>query len=108
MPYQSADAAAGRTLRFERRQHDRWPVAGVATACRLGGERFGEAQMLRMVDYSSEGLGAMSDRPLEPGAIVAVGFLAPGHTPKRGVVVRCLPCGDGYRVAIRFETRLAA
>ena len=30
------------------------------------------------------------------------------YLAKRGVVLRCLPCGDGYRVAIQFESLLAA
>ncbi len=95
-------------LRFERRVHDRWPVHGVAIAHCAAGEHFGERFSLHMIDASDDGLGARSPTPLDPGTVVTVGFAAPGHGPKNGVVVRCLPCGDGYRVAIRFEMRLAA
>ena len=95
-------------LRFERRSQDRWPVEGVVTAVRLAGERFGEMQPLKMIDYSWDGLGATSSAPLEPGTMVSLGFQAPGYMTKRGVVVRCLPCGDGYRLAVRFDARLAA
>ncbi len=95
-------------LRFERRTQDRWPVDGVVTAFRLAGDRFGERQSLKMLDYSWDGLGANSSAPLEPGTIVSLEFQAPGYMTKRGVVVRCLPCGDGYRLAIRFEALLAA
>ena len=95
-------------LRFERRASDRWPVEGVATAFRLAGDRFGEMQPLKMIDYSWDGLGAKCSTPLEPGTILSLGFQAPGYAAKRGVVVRCLPCGDGYRLAIRFEALLAA
>ena len=101
-----ADAPA--PLRFERRSQDRWPVEGVATAFRLAGDRFGEMQSLKMIDYSWDGLGAISSAPLEPGTMVSLGFQSPGYMAKRGVVVRCLPCGDGYRLAIRFEALLAA
>jgi hypothetical protein len=104
----STDFAAPAPLRFERRQHDRWPACGVATASRAGGEHFGEMEKMRLLDCSHEGLGAICARPLEPGAIVCVSFQAPGHLAGRGVVLRCLPCGDGYRVAIRFEASLAA
>ena len=106
-PEDSAPAppAAGR---FERRRHDRWPARGRATACCAAGELFGETRPLKILDESDEGLGARSDRPLAPGTVVTVGFAAPGHGARTGVVLRCLPCGDGYRLAIRFETRLAA
>ena len=57
-------------LRFERRSQDRWPVDGVVTAFRLAGDRFGEKQSLKMLDYSWDGLGANSSAPLEPGLIL--------------------------------------
>ena len=95
-------------LRFERRLHDRWPSRGTATAYRVAGQRFGERHVLRLLDESYEGLGALTSRPLEPGAVVSIGFATLGHPAKSGVVLRSAPCGDGYRVAIRFETRMAA
>lgn len=95
-------------LRYERRQNDRWQSEGVATAFQLAGERFGAMYTLRVVDFSSDGLGALSDTPIEPGTLVSIGFQAPGRIAKRGVVSRCLPCGDGYHVGIQFEARLAA
>ena len=95
-------------LRFERRRLDRWPIHGVAVAHQLAGEGFGRRSTLRLRDESVEGLGAWSDRPLEPGTLLSVGFASPGEPIRTGVVLRCLPCGDGYRIAIRFETRMAA
>ncbi len=108
MPSETLDEAATAPLRFERRTCDRWPLAGVATVCRLGGERFGETTALKMLDYSEEGLGAICQSPIEPGAIISVAFRAPGQPSRQGVVLRCLPCGEGYHVAIRFERRWAA
>ncbi len=102
------DTTPNGTLRFERRCADRWPAGGVATAHRSGGDRFGDAYRLRLIDRSCEGLGAVCNRPIEPGAVVAVGFGAPGEPVRPGVVLRCLPCGDGYRLAIRFDRLLAA
>jgi hypothetical protein len=96
------------SLRFERRQHDRWPITGVATAYRAGGDRFGETATLKLLDYSAGGLGALCDEPIEPGSVISVGFHEPGCPPEYGVVVRCLPCGDGYRIAVCFERRMAA
>jgi len=95
-------------LRFERRDVDRWPIEGVGTAFRLSGEKFGQMHDLRMLDYSDDGLGAISDTVIDPGTIVSVGFQAPGYIAKRGTVLRCTPCGEGYRVAIQFQARLAA
>lgn len=95
-------------LRFERRHLDRWPQSGVAAAYGAAGEYFGQRYMLRIQDESEAGMGARTDRAIEPGTIVSVAFASPCQPVRTGVVVRCLPCGDGYRVAVRFETRLAA
>jgi hypothetical protein len=95
-------------LRFDRRLNDRWTVHGVATAFRVSGDRFGHMHELRLTDLSHEGLGALSDSVIEPGTTVTLGFSNPGYLARRGTVVRCLPCGEGYRVAVRFEHRLAA
>jgi hypothetical protein len=105
---QSPEAEAPASLPFERRQVDRWPLEGVATAFELAGANFGRMHTLKMADYSHDGMGATSDSPLPLGASVSIGFQAPGYTAKRGQVSRCEPCGDGYRVGIIFEHRLAA
>ncbi|MHC5114094.1 MAG: PilZ domain-containing protein [Planctomycetota bacterium] len=95
-------------FRFERRQCDRWTVDGLATAFVVGGERFGRTYRLRMQDCSDSGLGAVVDEPLAPGTAVSIDFQMPGYGSRRGIVARCLPCGDGYRLAIVFELRMAA
>ncbi len=95
-------------LPVERRRRDRWPQSGVAAAYGAAGEHFGRRYVLRMLDASDQGMGARTDRPIEPGTVVTVAFAAPGHPVRHGVVTRCLACGEGYRVAIHFETRLAA
>jgi hypothetical protein len=102
------DPDAPEPLRFERRQADRWPLGGVATAFELAGDSFGRMHTLRTADYSHDGMGALTDDVIQPGSLVSIGFQEPGYTAKRGTVVRCLPCGDGYRVGIVFEHRLAA
>ncbi|MDY7110056.1 MAG: PilZ domain-containing protein [Planctomycetota bacterium] len=102
------ESGAYEPLRFERRQCDRWGLNGVATAFELAGDGFGRMHTLRMVDYSEGGLGAVSDSVIPLGAAVSVGFQSPGYPAKRGVILRCTPCGDGYRVAIGFEQRMAA
>ena len=76
--------------------------------CELGGEGFGRMHTLKMLDYSDDGMGASCDSVITPGTTISVGFQAPGYMARRGSVIRCIPCGDGYRVAIGFEQRLAA
>ncbi|MCI0364872.1 MAG: hypothetical protein L0Y44_08680 [Phycisphaerales bacterium] len=102
---QTADRPA---LRFERRSVDRWSVRAHATAFRIGGQCFGQYCHLGVVDYCDDGLGALSDEAIEPGALVSVSFQSPGYGSKRGTVLRCVPCGHGYRVAIQFAARMAA
>lgn len=95
-------------LRLERRCCDRWRERGVAIAFVSAGERFGQRFPLRLLDASEEGFGARSERALDPGTVVTVGFAAPGWPLRSGMVLRCIPCGDGYRLAVRFEARAAA
>lgn len=94
--------------RFERRLADRWPLDGVATLFELAAESFGQTHTLRTCDFSHGGMGALSDTMISPGTSVSIGFQAPGYPARHGVVARCLPCGEGYRVAIYFEMRRAA
>ena len=95
-------------LRFERRAIDRWQLSGAATAFRLSGQGFGASHELCLVDCSDDGLGAISDSVIEPGTMVSIGFQSPGVVAKRGTVLRCVPCGHGYRVAIQYQARMAA
>jgi hypothetical protein len=95
-------------LKFERRQMDRWQVGGVATAFELAGDSFGRMHTLRMVDYSDEGFGATSPSMLTPGTSVSIGFQEPGYMAKRGTIIRCEPVGEGYRIGVVFERRMAA
>lgn len=96
------------SLRFERRMTDRWAMEAAATAFELGGADFGRMHELKIIDASDAGVGAISRTVLEPGAVVSLGFAAPGRIARRGVVLRCEPCGEGYRIAIEFEARMAA
>ncbi|TVQ56035.1 MAG: PilZ domain-containing protein [Phycisphaerales bacterium] len=95
-------------FRFERRTLDRWPVNVLGTAFELGGTDFGRTHDLQVTDFSEGGLGAISGSSITPGSIVSIGFSAPGMIAKRGTVIRCQPSGEGYRIAILFEQRMAA
>ncbi len=95
-------------MAIERRTEDRWPARGLAVAHVVAGERFGERCPLRLCDESRDAVGALSSRAVEPGTPVTVGFSEPAQPLRSGVVVRCLPCDEGYRVAIHFARSLAA
>lgn len=92
----------------ERREFDRWNVEGVATVFCIAGERFGEMYELHMLDCSNEGMGATCDHAIPPGTLVSIGFQKPGILARRGEVVNARPCGQGYRIAIRFDSLAAA
>jgi len=94
--------------RFDRRLSDRWGASGSATAFVLDGEGFGSRHALQLVDASFEGIGVRSSQPLRPGTQVLIDRAEPGSIRRRGIVLRCHPTGDGYRVAIRFLRRMAA
>lgn len=94
--------------RFERRQSDRWSAQGNASAICLTGDAFGRIHDLSLTDYSHDGMGAICEQWIAPGAEVSVGFAAPGRLARRGTVLRCEPCGHGYRVAVQFQARMAA
>lgn len=98
----------GGPYRFERRQADRWNVEGTATAFCLSGEDFGRMHDLSLLDYSHDGMRAHSHGVIAPGSEISIGFQAPGYLARRGTVLRCEPCGNGYRLAIQFQARMAA
>lgn len=103
-----ADEMPDGPYRFDRRSSERHPVDGAATALRIAGEHFGRIHDLALIDYSHGGMAATSSEPIEPGALISIGFQPDGLTARRGTVLRCFPCGDGYHLAVRFEQRLAA
>ena len=93
---------------FDRRRSPRWDAYGSATAFILDGESFGRMHTLQLTDAAQDGIGADSNDAISPGTMVSLGFEDPGQIAQQGVVVRCLPTGDGYRVGILFQRRLAA
>ena len=95
-------------LPFDRRRNERWSIQGSARVVLLDSEHFGQHRELALLDYSLGGLGAISSLPIHPGTDVSIDLAAPLHAFERGTVVKCFPCGNGYRVAIRFELRMAA
>ncbi len=93
---------------MEQRIRNRWPHQGAATALRLDADAFGRMHELHLLDFGEGGLGAATPEPIEPGALVTLGFEAEHCTARRGRVVACTPTGERFRVAIRFDDALAA
>lgn len=87
---------------------EHWDLPGCATAFCLGGDIFGTMANLTELRYGPDGLIATSNEPLEAGCNVSLGFEAHGYTARRGEVIACRPHGEGFRIAVRFEHRLAA
>jgi hypothetical protein len=94
--------------RFERRRNDRWPAQGAATGFCLTGDAFGHIHDFSLVDFSHDGMAVISHNWIAPGTEMSIGFSAPGHLARRGTVLRCEPCGNGYRIAVQFQLRMAA
>jgi hypothetical protein len=85
-----------------------WPLRGCATAFCLGAERFGQIANLTAIRFGGGGVVADAAEEIPPGAAVSLGFEAPGYHARRGEVVACRPGSEGFRIAIRFDARLAA
>jgi len=86
----------------DRRLSHRAQAEGRATAFCLGGGHFGEMVTMKACDYGDGGVAAFSRTPLPPGCDVSIGFESRRCLAGRGTVLRCQPCDEGYRVAIRF------
>jgi hypothetical protein len=96
------------TFTFDRRAAERWTAPGPATAFRLSGGQFGQILDLDTVDLSAGGVAVTCADPIEPGAMLSLSFSQSGQLARRGVVRRCVPCGEGYRLGIQFQLGLAA
>ena len=78
------------------------PLDGSATLFQLDGERFGEMHSLVELAISDQALEGRTTTPLSAGAAVSLGFEAQGTPARHGEVVKCDPCGEGWRIGIRL------
>jgi hypothetical protein len=95
-------------FKFERRHSERWQMDTLATAFRVTGDSFGMMHDMQVLDYSHGGMSCTSEDWIEPGTEISIGFQQPGIIARRGIVRRCEPNGDGYRLAVQFLLRQAA
>lgn len=85
-----------------------WQIPGCATTFRLDAEDFGAMSHLTDLRLADDGLIASTVDWIDPGARISLGFEASGQVARRGEVLACRRDGDVHRIAIRFESRLAA
>ncbi len=96
------------TLPFDRRRARRRIAAGtvMATITTPGGES--TLARVRLQDISTTGVGLRIDTPLANGTVVAVYSEGSRFPIASGMVVRCLPMGNGYRVGLDRRLREVA
>ncbi|MDG2021311.1 MAG: hypothetical protein P8J59_05125 [Phycisphaerales bacterium] len=80
------------------------PLSGTATIFHLDDERFGEMHDLVELAISEEALEGRAASPMPAGASVSLGFEAPGTVARRGEVIQCDACGEGWRIGIRLAS----
>ncbi|MDE0888826.1 MAG: hypothetical protein OSA40_05135 [Phycisphaerales bacterium] len=80
------------------------PLSGTATIFHLDGERFGEMHDLVELAISDDALEGRANAPVPAGASVSLGFEALGTIARRGEVVQCDACGEGWRIGIRLAS----
>lgn len=95
-------------LKFERRASARYGAIGTLEAMSCDGEKPPSMIRLSLIDESAGGIAAMTQSPMAPGSRLRVRTCPVTGMWCDGVVIRCSPAGQGYRVALAFERRRAA
>lgn len=101
----SLDLAA---LRLERRSGERRAQPGAAMAAFFDEDGALSLTRVELMDSSPGGLGLRCPVEIEPGVRFSLysGSIPLPHTT--GVVARCEPDGDDFRIGLRCDLRLAA
>ena len=94
----------------ERRLHPRTQVSMPLQLTRLDPDGGDLVEQVEMVDISRGGLGALSSRWHYPGQRVVVRLPAPGLGVRNicGIIRRCAPSEQRFRVGIEFERPIAS
>ena len=87
---------------------DAHEIPGSATVFHLEGDQFGLMHEVVELSLCGEGVEAISNDPMAPGAIVSLGFEAPGQHARRGEIVGCVRCESGWKIGIAFDGQVAA
>lgn len=89
-------------FKVDRREVERWPVAGHAAVLGLG-TALGTLVELDSLEGAPWWISGFAETPLARGMRVSVGFSDPSARPAEGIVMRCDAKGSRYRIAIRFD-----
>ncbi len=92
----------------ERRLESRQPAGGRAIVTIREQGQMPILAPVELLDASEHGVGIRSEKPAMPGAAVRLYFhgeVMPGRT---GVVARCDRDGEGWRLGVRCDMRMAA
>ena len=93
---------------FVHKGRDATAIPGSVTVFHLEGEEFGLMHEVIELSVSDEGVNGRSTEPVSPGAVVSMGFEAPGIPARRGEVVGCVRCHEGWQIGIEFHNNAAA
>ena len=95
-------------LRLERRDGEREPREGWAMAAFYDEDGALSLTQVELVDASGAGLGLWCPVEVEPGARFCLYSGATRLPHTTGVVARCVPDEDGFRVGLKCAGRMAA
>lgn len=84
------------------------PIPGSATVFHLEGDDFGVMHEVVELALCGDGVEGTSPEPVVPGSVVSLGFEAPGHPARRGEIVDCVRCDEGWKIGIAFDAQAAA
>jgi|AJXC01.1.fsa_nt_gi hypothetical protein len=87
---------------------DSHSIPGAATVFHLEGDEFGIMHEVVELTLCGHGIEGTSSAPVIPGAQVSLGFEAPGHPARRGEIIGCVRCEEGWKIGIAFDERAAA
>ncbi|MBL9033052.1 MAG: hypothetical protein JNM80_15245 [Phycisphaerae bacterium] len=95
-------------FRFDRRGLRRAVETGSAMAAFYDEDGAISLTRVDLVDSTPRGIGMMSPLEVEPGVRVCLYSGAWPMPHRAGIVTRCVPEGEGFRVGLRCDDRAAA
>lgn len=96
------------TLPFDRRRTRRRIAAGTVMATMTTPDGTSTLTRVRLQDLSTTGVGLRSDVPVPIGTVVAVYSSGSRFPSATGLVVRCIPMGDAFRLGLDRRLRQVA
>lgn len=104
----SASPSDRDSLRFERRGGDRRPQGGAAMAAFFDEDGALSLTRVELLDASGGGLGLRSPVAIEPGVRFCLYSNSTRLPHTTGIVARCEPDEEEFRIGLRCDARIAA